>query len=443
MTSDQYAELKAIQDAYVEMKLSEEQVSADTKSDKGGRKIPARRLVDTNSKDYERTDESARSEKMKNIGYMLDRMYVKADANTKLQVLKQQNKDKKKLPEEVESLDELSRKGLSNYISAAKDDTKERSVGIKLAQKKKWGDSKFGTTSAKVPANEEVESLDELSTKFLDRYKEKAGEAASKADKNQDFKTADKRFRGIIQATKNQFKNDIKEESLDEAFDVHNKDAFKRAEMEYELGHEDKNNGWGHSSKKPKMLGMYFYNVPAGKEDLARASGLKQTKSGKWALTKYDTSGETFRDHKRKSDIRIGKGTWWEPKAVKEEVEPTNFMAKVIEALHNQRVNKELVEELLDEARAKKEPMEVYHTGYSAALQHAEKHLNKQGYEIHPDDWQHHISHGPAKPSEGKTNQLHIPLHKDGVKSKKVAHIQVYNRGNEIPKNNELNMYVN
>ena len=103
------------------------------------------------------------------------------------------------------------------------------------------------------------------------------------------------------------------------------------------------------------------------------------------------------------------------------------------------RLNKESIE--LDEA--KKEPMEVYHTGYSAALQHAEKHLNKQGYDIHPDDWQQHISHGPSKPSEGKTVQLHVPLHKDGVKSKKVAHIQVYNRGNTIPKNNELNMYVN
>ena len=100
------------------------------------------------------------------------------------------------------------------------------------------------------------------------------------------------------------------------------------------------------------------------------------------------------------------------------------------------------MKEMLDEARAKKEPMEVYHTGYSAALQHAEKHLNKQGYDIHPDDWQQHISHGPSKPSEGKTVQLHVPLHKDGVKSKKVAHIQVYNRGNTIPKNNELNMYV-
>ena len=105
-------------------------------------------------------------------------------------------------------------------------------------------------------------------------------------------------------------------------------------------------------------------------------------------------------------------------------------------------INK-LTRESIELEEAKKEPMEVYHTGYSAALQHAEKHLNKQGYEIHPDDWQQHISHGPSKPSEGKTVKLHVPLHKDGVKSKKVAHIQVYNRGNTIPKNNELNMYVN
>ena len=60
------------------------------------------------------------------------------------------------MDEEVESLEELSRQGLSNYISAAKSDTKERSTGIKLAQKKKWGDPKFGTTAAKVPANEGV-----------------------------------------------------------------------------------------------------------------------------------------------------------------------------------------------------------------------------------------------------------------------------------------------
>jgi hypothetical protein len=65
--------------------------------------------------------------------------------------------------EEVEEIEEASRAKLTNYISAAKsDEKKDRSAGIVLAQKKKWGDEKHGTVSAKVPANEEVEELDEI-----------------------------------------------------------------------------------------------------------------------------------------------------------------------------------------------------------------------------------------------------------------------------------------
>lgn len=92
---------------------------------------------------------------------------------------------------------------------------------------------------------------------------------------------------------------------------------------------------------------------------------------------------------------------------------------------------------------AKKDSYQIYHPTYSSAVQHAEKHLNKQGFDIHPDDWFHHVNSGPSKPAEGKTVSLHIPLHKDGVPSKKVAHIQVYNRGNDLANNHELNMYHN
>ena len=97
--------------------------------------------------------------------------------------------------------------------------------------------------------------------------------------------------------------------------------------------------------------------------------------------------------------------------------------------------------ESLDEA--KKPELQVYHPSYSSAVQHAEKHLNASGYEIHPDDWFHHVNSGPSKPAEGKTVSLHIPLHKNGIPSKKVAHIQVYNRGNDIANNHELNVYAN
>jgi hypothetical protein len=69
---------------------------------------------------------------------------------------------KDEMKEEVEEIDEVSRAKLTNYISAAKsDEKKDRSAGIALAQKKKWGDPKYGTVAAKVPANEEFESLEE------------------------------------------------------------------------------------------------------------------------------------------------------------------------------------------------------------------------------------------------------------------------------------------
>ncbi len=50
--------------------------------------------------------------------------------------------------------------------------------------------------------------LDELSNERLARYKKKAGEDASAADKAGDFERGNKRFRGIVNATKKQFKND-------------------------------------------------------------------------------------------------------------------------------------------------------------------------------------------------------------------------------------------
>jgi len=54
--------------------------------------------------------------------------------------------------------------------------------------------------------------VDELSSELLGRYKKAAGAQASAADKAGDYKTGNKRFSGIIKATKKQFNNDIKEE---------------------------------------------------------------------------------------------------------------------------------------------------------------------------------------------------------------------------------------
>ena len=75
-------------------------------------------------------------------------------------------------------LDEISRNLATSYISGAKhDERKDRSAGVKLAQKKKWGDAKFGFEEPKVKAtSEEV-----VSESSLGHYHSVAEEAIDNA----------------------------------------------------------------------------------------------------------------------------------------------------------------------------------------------------------------------------------------------------------------------
>ena len=81
------------------------------------------------------------------------------------------------------------------------------------------------------------------------------------------------------------------------------------------------------------------------------------------------------------------------------------------------------------------------HASHSEAMAAAHEHIKSQGYHISDENWQQHIA-GTPKPAEGKTNRYDIPMHKDGQETNKYAHIQVYNRGNNIPHNYELNTYL-
>lgn len=71
----------------------------------------------------------------------------------------------------------------------------------------------------------EEEELDEVSNEVLTKYKTAAGKSASDADKRGDYATGNKRFSGIVKATKKQFSNDAKKATNeDEIFnDVRNK----------------------------------------------------------------------------------------------------------------------------------------------------------------------------------------------------------------------------
>ena len=76
----------------------------------------------------------------------------------------------------------------------------------------------FGRTAGKIPHSarpkqelDPFRELDELSPATLARYKTKAGAAATAADSAGDRRTGDRRFSGIVKATKKQFDQDAKQ----------------------------------------------------------------------------------------------------------------------------------------------------------------------------------------------------------------------------------------
>lgn len=82
--------------------------------------------------------------------------------------------------------------------------------------KRTRGGQKFprvGPLKQAIMNKEEVERLDELSLETLDKYKRAAAQSAKKADASGDYAKGHKRFKGIIQATKKQFKQDIMKEA--------------------------------------------------------------------------------------------------------------------------------------------------------------------------------------------------------------------------------------
>ena len=113
----------------------------------------------------------------------------------------------------------LSRWNCNEAESKALDQTAKRltdpkdgaTAKLRAAGDKRREDQLKGRDIAK--RNEAVDlktSLQELSNDMLGNYKKAASADASKADKEGDFKRGDKRFSGIVKATKKQFGNDAK-----------------------------------------------------------------------------------------------------------------------------------------------------------------------------------------------------------------------------------------
>ena len=82
------------------------------------------------------------------------------------------------------------------------------------------------------------DELDEVSNELLAKYKTAAGKSASAADKQGDYKTGDKRFKGIVRATNKQFDNDkksVKEGPNDGSTDNFTAADIKRLEQIQDL----------------------------------------------------------------------------------------------------------------------------------------------------------------------------------------------------------------
>ena len=113
--------------------------------------------------------------------------------------------------------------------------------------------------------------VNELSNVTLASYKKKAGEQASAADKAGDFKKGNKRFSGIVKATKKQFANPVKEDEEDPCWD-----GYKQ------LGMKDKN-----GKKVPNC-------IPESEDDGEKADYVNTDEY------KTDKRGRKYRPHKIK-----------------------------------------------------------------------------------------------------------------------------------------------
>jgi hypothetical protein len=203
--------------------------------------------------------------------------------------------------EHIESLDEISKKTAQSYLVKA---GKELDKGSKTPQKRDkridgyWNASK--RLSNEKPTSEEVEELSELSTELLGRYKKAAGAQASAADKAGNYAKGNKRFSGIVKATKKQFDNDAKKinELKKQPDNMDADDHITREAME--------NPCWtGY-----KMVGSKVKNgktvpncVPSGRKNIIKSAAKK-----KLGESTYDWEKDDKGDNKKPNAKIIMKG---------------------------------------------------------------------------------------------------------------------------------------
>ena len=296
--------------------------------------------------------------------------------------------------EEVESIDEqhsvlYKMKKTDPKIAVAHYKSKDDADKFLASVKEKGGNGVVRVGKIGLDLTSTDKKINELSNEKLADYKKKAGENASAADKAGDTKTGNKRFSGIMKATRKQFDNDAKQ---------------KTEELSPKQKAMDKN-------KNGKIDGFDLSHLRKKTEELSPAQkAMDKNKNGKIDGTdlahlrskKKQPQGADFAAQRRKERMAS-----------------------------NGRMDEESINEKSD--------YEIYHKDYSTAVQAAIKQAEKRGFEVDMDDWHDKVATGPKKPSAGKTNSFSVNLMKDGKESKKKLHLQVYNMDNQ---KYELNMYI-
>ena len=103
--------------------------------------------------------------------------------------------------------------------------------------------------------------IDEISTEVLAKYKTAAGKDASAADKKGDFKRGDKRFSGIVKATKKQFDNDKKKTTEGSMGGINR--CAPSTDVSYDKVLNDVTDKWRGDTVKVKEAGPYTARLGA------------------------------------------------------------------------------------------------------------------------------------------------------------------------------------
>ena len=354
--------------------------------------------------------------------------------------------------EEVESIDEqhsvlYKMKKSDPKIAVAHYKSKDDADKFLASVKEKGGNGVVRVGKIGLDLTSTDKKINELSTDKLADYKKKAGDSASAADKAGDTKKGNKRFSGIMKATRKQFDNDAKNEEVSNV-DEASAEPITDRDIKMAIGViRDKRYAGGN------MSGAYN-TIEKIKKGLASHPKVKAA---------MQTSNEELSPKQKEIDKnKNGKIDGFDLSHLrKKKTEELSPAQKAIDKNKNGKIDGTDLAHLRDKkkpqgadfaAQRRKERLasngrmdeaksdyEVYHKDYSGAVQAAIKQAEKRGFEVDMDDWHDKVATGPKKPSAGKTNSFSVKLKKDGKESKKALHLQVYNMDNH---KYELNMYI-